>query len=280
MGAEARPAEAAVIKRLSDPIPELRVRATLVFEDIGSTSKNAVAPLMANLTAPQDPVRQGAASALGNIGADAKDAAVPLIECLLDSDPFVRYFAALSLGRIGSTDAAIVPALREALDDPSPQVRLGAVDSLMRLNRRWTAEAEPILLALSRPPHDLDTRIRAIDGLVTIAPEKAKPALPLLHSELNGPSAAIRLRAVSLLKRIEPERTSHLVLVLMAALRMADPNVRGPIAQELGKLGGKARAAIPSLQRVYQFDIPSVRKEAAKALRAVDAQTAKRIGIE
>jgi HEAT repeat protein len=85
---------------------------------------------------------------------------------------------------------------------------------------------------------------------------------------------------VALLERIEPERTPHLIFVLMAALRLADPNVRGPIAQELGKLGRKARAAIPSLQRVYQFDLPSVRKEAAKALRAIDPQTAKRNGID
>lgn len=280
MGSAARPARFAAVKRLADSVPEVRVRAAMVLEAIGTETESAVAPLIANLTPPQEPVRQASASALGHLGSVAKAARASLVECLLDPDPVVRYYAALALGGIEPADADIESALRAALDDPSPQVRIGAVDSLMRRNRKWAAEAEPILLTLSRPLHDLDTRIRAAEGLLTIAPEKAKPSLPLLHSELNGPSPAIRLRAASLLMRLEPGQTPHLVLGLITALRMADPAVRGSIAQALGKLGGKARAAIPILQRLVQFDLPSVRKEAAKALRAIDAAAAKRIGIE
>src|SRR6185437_4404453 len=100
--------------------------------------------------------------------------------------------------------------------------------------------------------------------------KEAKSAVPLLLAELNDENAELRLNAAALLERIEPGQTPRIVLALAGALRDRSPVERGKIVQALGHFGSKAREAVPALMPLLHDEVFEVRKEAAKALRAID----------
>jgi HEAT repeat protein len=278
-GPAAREALPALLSALEDSDTLVRAGAAHVIEAIGPAARDAVPTLIASLALAQSQVRFACAVALGHIGKDAKEARAPLRECLLDPSKEVRFAAALALGRIDEKNVEAVPSLQEALHDADPDVRIAAVDSLTRIDKAWIPPSVPVLLGVSDKPYYLNVRLRAIEGLVDLAPERAKTALPLLTAELNDVDPAIRLHAATLFERIESEQTFPLVLALAGGLRDRDPLGRKLLIQGLGALGPKAREAVPALVRLLQDDLPALRPEAAKALRAIDPRTAKQLGI-
>jgi HEAT repeat protein len=279
-GPSAKEAVPSLILALEDSDRDVRAGAAAALEAIGPDAREAVPALLANLNTYQTQVRGSAVSALGHIGRAAKDARRPLLECLLDPNEDVRYAAALSLGRIDPQYTEAVPALREMLHDPSPMARLAAIDSLLRIDKTRIDEAAPVLLDLSQKPYFLDVRFKAVRGLVEHAPEKAKALVPWLSIELTDVNPDARLEAATLLAHLEPERTRHTVLAVLPALWSPDLRVRGKVVRALGSLEAKAREAVPAIVHLLQDDVPEVREEAAKALRAIDPATAKRMGID
>ncbi|HEY7153390.1 MAG TPA: HEAT repeat domain-containing protein [Gemmataceae bacterium] len=279
-GPSAKEIVPALIQALDDPDSDVRAEAAAALEAVGSAAQAAVPALLANLNTYQTRVRASAVWTLGHIGPDAKDARRPLLECLLDPNEDVRYAAALSLGRIDPHYTEAVPALREMLHDPAPMARLGAIDSLLRIDKTYIDEAAPMLLAMNKKPYPSNVRFKAAGGLVDHSRVKARALLPWLNIELTDMDPAFRLEAATLLTRIEPERTRHAVLAVLPALWSPAPVVRGRVVRALGSLEAKAREAVPAIVRLLQDDVPEVREEAAKALRAIDPATAKRLGID
>lgn len=278
-GPAAREALSPLLYSLEDPDALVRAEAAHVMEAIGPAARDAVPALIAGLSLPQDQIRFACAVALGHIGKDAREARAPLLECLLDPFNQTRYAAALALGRIDPKYIEALPALRDALHDGDPDVRLAAVDSLARIDPASIPEYAPVLLGVSGKPYYLNVRLRAVAGTIDLAPDQAKKAMPLLMAELNDVDPAVRLHAATLIERIEPEQTFTIVLALTAGLRDRDPLGRKLLLQGLAALGPKAREAVPALVRVLQDDMPALRQEAAKALRAIDPRTAKRLGV-
>ena len=278
-GPAAREALPALLRVLEDPDTLVRAGAAHVMEAIGPSARDAVPALLAGLSLPQDQIRFACAVALGHIGKDAREARAALRECLLDPFNQTRYAAALALGRIDPKYVEALPALRDTLHDGDPDVRLAAVDSLARIDQASIPEYAPVLLGVSDKPYYLNVRLRAVAGMIELAPDQARKAMPLLTAELNNVDPKVRLHAAALIERIEPEQTFTIVLALTAGLRDRDPLGRKLLLQGLAELGPKAREAVPALVRVLQDDLPALRQEAAKALRAIDPRKAKQLGV-
>ena len=124
------PARDALISRLSDDMPAMRVAAANALGDLGDPA--AVTPLLKCLADPAMLVRAAAADALGNIG-DGR-AVSALGAAVTDKDGYhrgeslwVRRHYVDALGRIGSKTA--LPVLLPALDDSDPTVAQAAVDA-------------------------------------------------------------------------------------------------------------------------------------------------------
>lgn len=94
--------------------------------------------------------------------------------------------------------------------------------------------------------------------------------------QLTSTDPAKRLQAVQGLK--QRANDSEVVVALLAeALKDENLYVRRDAARALGKMGPKARAAVPSLLPL-QFDPePSVRRAASQALHVIDPSAANRV---
>lgn len=281
IGPAAREALSPLIAALSDRDDAVRVGAAQIMQALGPQASQAVPALIANLQARQPEVRATAAAAFGHIEADAKEACWPLVECLLDPDERVRYAAALSLGRIDPHYTQAVPALRDALNDSEPMVQLAAIDSLGRIEPAAAKDAGPILDALSRKPHSLIVRFRAVEGITNIlGPEKAKHAESWLKIELSDGVPENRLHAARLLANIDRSLTPNLVLVLAAALPTPFADWRPTILKTLAEFGPKAREAVPEIERLLYDSTPGVRPEAIRAIRVIHPARVKQLGLD
>jgi hypothetical protein len=81
------PAVPSVIVMLSDPNPELRVRAANILAQIGDQASPAVPELIARLRDEDETVRKAAAHALGQMGPSAADAVPALLRAASDTTP-------------------------------------------------------------------------------------------------------------------------------------------------------------------------------------------------
>jgi HEAT repeat protein len=279
-GSSVKTALPALLPALKDADPEVRRRIAHALQEIGPDARDAVPALIENLFDYHHEVRKESALALGHIGSSAKGARSPLMECLMDPHNEVRYAATLAIGRIDPKYIEAVPALLEAMHDPFPEVCLAAIDSLARIDRARIVDAVPVLVELSQRPYPPVTRLKAVEGLLDLGrPEKARLSVPMLETELNGTNPELGLSAALLLERIDREKAFHITLVLTGALRNPTPAVRGAMVHALSMLGTRANEATPALVRLLQDDVPAVREQAAKALRAVNPREAKRLGI-
>lgn len=283
LGPSARQALPALIQTLSDQDNDVRVAAAHVLEQMGSQASEAVPALIPFLYSPRMPLRYAAAVALGTIGAGSNEARRPLLECLLDPDENVRYAAALALGRIDPHFTEAAPALRDAWTDSSPMVQLAAIDSLNHIDRSSRKDSVPLLIALGAKPNDLQVRFRAVEGLYEVAPDEAKQAVPWLSVQLTVVDSQMRfLFAARVLARIDPSQSSKIVLALAAALRPLDVvgNRRQRIVRTLGEFGPKAREVVPEIERLLYDGTPGVRAEAIRALKAINPERVKQLGLD
>lgn len=281
IGTEARAALPALIAALSDRDDVVRVGAAQIMQTLGTQASEATPALIANLQAHHPEVRATAAAALGHIEAGAKESRWPLVECLLDPAESVRYAAALSLGRIDPHYTAAAPALRAAMNDSEPMVQLGAIDSLGRIEPASRKDAEPILASLSRKPHSLVVRFRAVEGMTNLlGPEQAKQAVPWLRIELTDGLPENRLYAARALANIDRRLTPDLVLSLAAALPTPLADRRPNLLITLTEFGPKAREAVPEIEHLLYDGTPGVRPEAIRALRAIYPARLKQLGLD
>jgi HEAT repeat protein len=175
---------------------------------------------------------------LAEMGADAKPC-VPLLIDLLKNSKHSRSrdAAAYALGTIGPDAKTAVPALREALKDEELAWR--AIRSLGQIGPDAKPAFPALLDFLSAERHTAET-------------------LHSLHQIDSSQDMAIRQglskRIGSLIKRVELRHEVE----------------AGRAADELGKLGHYARAAIPVLTAALKDPLPGTRVAAAKAIARID----------
>lgn len=254
-------------------------------------------PLLEALFSDAVQVRRNAAWLLRKIG--DKGAVEWLLDSLQDTDPQVRQFAALALGNIG--DQRAVEPLSFMLDDPDVSVRLNSVRALGKL-KAYTA-VSLLIIILKNNREDSEVQAAAARELGKL---RAREAINALYNSLNHKEPSVQHESAMALARIGPEALPRLLdglhndkknyrrrqqaaamalgwmigsgrladhyeaqtaamEALIAEAGSTERGVRVEIAQALG-CTNDIRAVEP-LTVGLLYDVPAVRRSAAKALK-------------
>jgi HEAT repeat protein len=196
-------------------------------------------------------VFHSAVQALGEIGPDARDA-VPALLALWeefaegpDAETLaLQLWVIENLGHIGPGARQAVPRLIDALSDLGPPVRGHAAHALGRIGHA------------------------------------ARAALPALRERLEDEDVAVAAQAAVALFRIDPAQADVCRTRLRLILDDADPRGRLVALADLAELGPAARPFLPLLLDALKDQVAEVRKAAAAALFAVDADAARKAGLK
>ncbi len=220
--------------------------------------------------------RLRAANELGFMGAAAAEAVSDLSRALEDDYEPIRATAACALGAIGS--AAVEPLMqalnheREAAfyaDNPTINVSNAAhglalvgAPAASRLIDALTATAEHVRASAAYALGEMGAAAApAVDGLI---------------ATIADPSVAVARHAVSALGMIG-EPADRIVDAIVEAYDTADDQgLRSYMMQACVRLGPKAYAAIPTLERATRDDFAYVRAFAVEALARIDTSDALR----
>lgn len=298
----------ALIKALDTKDRFLQETAIGALGEFGEESAPAVPALSKLLTAKSKSAASLAATTLGKIGPKAKDAVPILVKCL--DDGFVRAAAAGALGGIGPDAKDAVEPLRQAVKKgtnaesikelrPKAALALWQIckdpDALVRLKASLVAEdkieanlASDLLAglgqdaltvlqeALKEPKDYMRWSAATTLGKMGAA---AKPSVPALLLALDDKNAGVQVIAAAALWKIA--KHDKAVPALRQALLKPEflTDARRTI-QILGEIGPEAKAAVPEIRPyLYVEGDESTRFVAGKALKKIDPEFAKKLGI-
>lgn len=251
---------------LGDADAAVREQAAEALGHNGGTAE-AVRGLITALGDIVPGVRRAAADALAEIGPGAGSAGSALALLVKDADAKVRQAAAVALGKIGATSPEALDALSVALhvrDDPALRERAAHA-----LGQAHHGEAALTMLLAALDDPDAAVRrevVRAIGAMPTTHAGHMEPPLRRVVASETDPR--VRIEALHALVRLG----SVGVTGLSEALTDRDNLVRWWAIIHLKELGGAARDAIPSLERVATSDPEEwIRASAQRALDAVRA---------
>lgn len=216
-------------------------------------------------------------------------AALPVVARLLkEKDQKLRLEAIETLASLGQAGLPAEEGLRDLFKDANVGVALAATQAALRIRPEKAPELLPILVK----NWDRDGRrslaklLQVIDQLYELAraegdaehlkilTEQLRKAHQKDHVELLHLDAAIRLAALG--AKVRPAMGD-----LVRALNDNSVLVRGQVLLALGRIGPEARMALPRLTEFFgDRDQPAdLRQAAARALKAIDPDRAKELGI-
>jgi len=231
-----------------------------------------------SLTAAGEEERRWALNGLRRHGADAAEPLRDGLAAAADQPGReVRLWALRRLGELGAAARQVGPAVRAVCADPDREVRLAAFDALLRIDTRAAVQAAAGVYAADLASPVAEQRAEAANALAGLGAD-ARPAVPQLAARLrDDPALVVRLAARDALRRIDPssagvgeEVVARFVTDQVAHLRSNDRDRRRSAAEELGKLGPKARAAVPALLDALSGPFAEVRQAAAAALERIE----------
>jgi HEAT repeat protein len=249
--------------------------------------------------------RRVAAYALGSMGPKAAPAAEALGKALQTGDVGVRIMAARALGKIGPAAKATVPQLEKALESKDADVRIESalatwqitgkpkhVDVLIkslgddsagvRENACYAlgvmkAAAKDAVEPVAKLLDDKELRLRAIATLGEIGPP-AKSKLPALKKLLDDKDADVQLRSAFAVWQISGDATES--MKVFQELLGTEKHYTLTI-NALGEMGPAAVSILPTLVNLYrEEEAPSDRLALAKAIKKIDPEAAKKLGIK
>ncbi|MHC4600153.1 MAG: HEAT repeat domain-containing protein [Planctomycetota bacterium] len=234
--------------------------------------------LLKDLDSDDPKARKAAEAALGPM---ASRIVAALAEFLLDERSAVRAVVARVLSKAGPAGQAAFPALSEALEDPEWEVRAGAATAVGEVTAR-NAPGDFVYDGRVYPRHRpaflaLD---RALDDEVAEVREAAGKAMARIGHEADGTLSSMQgdarpgvrraaVRAQGEIASRRPWTSDSPVEFVLRGLKDVDGGVRAAAAWALGKMGTKARAAVPALERALTDEDPEVQKAAEGALEKV-----------
>jgi HEAT repeat protein len=263
-----------LIASLNDPHSVARERTAEALAKMGSTS---IPALMVALRDEDPYVRAGAARAFLYMGPTGKEAVPVLVQTLHDEQPFVRQMARGALHRVGE-DA--VPELAKALDTKDPEFRYRLLEVLKDMGPNASKAAPEIAVALNDKHIPVQTMALMAFETMGSAGKVAISQLREIARHGRDPKVRpqafdveVRPRAIDVLCQVDPESPETLSLLISA---MDDVNIRYQVIQEFGKLGPKAKKALPAIFDALQDKDVDVRVAAADVLRKIDFEKAQR----
>jgi HEAT repeat protein len=216
-----------------------------------------------------------------------------------DVDETVRYEAARAFGRLlharllldasrraqltDSPRAGLEPgmraesikALRRLLHDQASLTRVAAADSFELFGPDPEAEAD---LAAATGDKDRDVRFAAARALMKVSGDSDRLAGPTLVALLADPEPIADRRAVlDLVRSAGLEVQDPAVAALASLVADVDLTTHGDVVDCLVAFGPRARAALPTLERLSNNEDPAVRAIAAIAAATIGGNANPRI---
>lgn len=284
---------AALAGALAYPEAESRLVAVTALRRCGPAGKEALTALMAALKDQNTDVRIRAASVLGGLGTDAKSALPALFEAARDTSnvgAVVRFDWPSSVTD-AATEAALaidpdckaalakaaLPDLIKAVESKDEAVLQAVGHALVRLG----PHAKPALAALQQAQKNATQRSFA-GGALDRAIQAIVGKSAALAEVIKDPKAPLdkRLRALSELSwsKDVDDRT---VPLLLEALGDSEPKIRAAAVQGLGRLGPKAKTAVPVLLKLLEDDaLEKAASETDRGSSDVVVETLARIGTD
>jgi HEAT repeat protein len=195
-----------------------------------------------------------AIAALGKLGPGARAAIPTLMGLLKEENVHLRLHAAHALLRIDSVLGKkfamplFLAGLKDTDSDVWPPVGPRALEVLEEFGCDSTAVAALADLMGKEPDKDVwpDPR-RRVAAILGHAGPIAKKAVPVLRAALKNPDAWFRISAAEALAKIgsHPEA----IQALIRTMEDSNDNWRGVAANALGRIGPKARVALPALRQ-------------------------------
>ena len=177
--------------------------------------------------------------------------------------------AVQALGEFGPVAKEAVPALVERLHEDRFHERKSIAFALAHIGPE-AKEAVPALIDVLRNDNG-DTRAAAAYALERIGPAAA-PAVPALCQLLRTGDADDKRCAIGALGEIGPAAADGVALLVKELDSESNGGGRWKVADSLGKIGPKAREAVPALVAAPRNPAASVRVSAAWALWRIDGR--------
>ena len=262
----------ALTAALADELPERRRVAAYALGTMGPSASGASEALAKALTHPDAATRQLAARALGKIGPAAKSALPNLEETLNDKMPSVRIEAALATWLV-SMQAKHVGVLVKALGDVSASVRDSACQALATMKSAAKDAVDPLAKLLTHK----DLRVRALMTLGEIGPPSAR-TLPELKKLMQDKDAETQLHSAFAVWQISGDAKESLAAIEKTLSTEAQYTQSIVL---LGEMRAAAASMLPTLVALYrEEDVPADRKALAEAIKKIDPDLAKKLGIQ
>lgn len=256
------------LKALQHPDAKVRYRACATLARLGPLAKFAVPELREALHDAHPVVRVKAAEALWKVEKTSARILLPvLLNALKDKNAEARAAAPGVIALLGTKAKSALPALVARLSDKDATVRLETILALGELGP-IAAAAAPNLLALAG---DESFALLGPTVAATLSSMGDK-AVPSLLTALKDKSPARRLMAANALAGMDPA-PADAAAALAETLGDTDVMVRYHTARALGRIGTKARVALPRLQMALKDDAPAVCIAAALASWQIDGKT-------
>jgi HEAT repeat protein len=260
-GPEAKEAVPIIIGLLRDEGPLIRMNLLHVLVAIGEPASEAVPELMDGLSNDNFHVRYLCCRALGNVGAAAKPAVRPLIEKLRDTNPSVRRNAALALGKLG------------------PKVAPDAVKPLVEaMKDRFIPVREEAVLAVGQFGELAQFAIPDLKKMMDDREGKVRPQAARSMWKLTGDADLVKPALVDIFRHNNVAGEATLVLAEMGAvdelvgLLNSDPSDMLFPLDALGRLGPKAKSALPALRELTDHPKQYVREEVQHTISLIEGK--------
>jgi len=209
-------------------------------------SKEAYLELAKLLSDPNREIRIQAVRDMGMIEPGAKEAVPALIKVLRDSDLEMLQWATRCLWQIGVGVESAIPELLKGIESPDRELRRLSVTVLGKIGPA-AKSAVPKLISFLRDPGS-DVYSEAIDALGGIGGAEAASAMAELLPLLGDSSPQKARAAKKAVAKLAPDNLPELI----KGLKNSNLAVRLEVVKILGKVGPKAKDAVPGLMEMFR----------------------------
>jgi HEAT repeat protein len=237
-------------------------------------ARAAIPDLIPALAAEDGALRRSAARAVCALDPESKEVFPVLLGLVEDRDLDVRATVWKALGELGPKAKKAVPSLTPAAERGPLWFRMIAAEVIWRIDPE-AARPIPLLLEALKDTQPL-VRWRAIEALERMG-QAAEPALDAVAAGLEDKDPFVRQAAYRVLlgrcphlKELSPAVAQACGLALEKGGFTPVQDSRVTTAQMLGRIGPRAKAAVPALQKALRSRFSQVQVHAALALWKIE----------